>query len=72
MNTLFEVPAERVAIDSISGGARVICEANEFGRSRFFDAIHAVVFKKHTATGKSIQSLPANAFPSLSGRRGCD
>ncbi len=52
---------KRVAIDSIGDGITVICEANEFGKSTFFDAIHAVVFEKHTATGKSVQSLRPRA-----------
>ncbi len=48
---------KRVEIGAIGDGITVICEANEFGKSTFFDAIHAVVFEKHTATGKSVQSL---------------
>lgn len=52
---------KRVSIDAIGDGITVICEANEFGKSTFFDAIHAVVFEKHTATGKSIQSLRPHA-----------
>ncbi len=52
---------KRVAIGAIGDGITVICEANEFGKSTFFDAIHAVVFEKHTATGKSVQSLRPRA-----------
>jgi len=52
---------KRVAIEAIGDGITVICEANEFGKSTFFDAIHAVIFEKHTATGKSIKSLQPRA-----------
>ncbi len=52
---------KRVVIDAIGDGITVICEANEFGKSTFFDAIHAVFFEKHTASGKSIQSLRPRA-----------
>ena len=52
---------KRASIGAIGDGITVICEANEFGKSTFFDAIHAVVFEKHTATGKSIQSLRPRA-----------
>jgi DNA repair exonuclease SbcCD ATPase subunit len=52
---------KRVSIDDIGDGITVICEANEFGKSTFFDAIHAAFFEKHTATGKNIQSLRPHA-----------
>ncbi|WP_370285851.1 AAA family ATPase [Pseudooceanicola nanhaiensis] len=52
---------KRVSIDALGDGITVICEANEFGKSTFFDAIHAVVFEKHGASGKSIKSLQPHA-----------
>ena len=55
----------RATIDGISDGISVICEANEFGKSTFFDAVHAVIFEKYTASGKSIQSLRPHAGGSI-------
>lgn len=52
---------KRVSIDDIGDGITVICEANEFGKSTFFDAIQAAFFEKHSATGKGIQSLRPRA-----------
>ncbi|SNR60542.1 AAA family ATPase [Puniceibacterium sediminis] len=52
---------KRVTIRDIGDGITVVSEANEFGKSTFFDALHAVFFEKHTATGKGIQSLRPHA-----------
>lgn len=51
----------RVSIAGIGDGITVISEANEFGKSTFFDAIHAVVFEKHTGTSGEIQKLRPRA-----------
>ncbi|PIL19863.1 hypothetical protein P775_12355 [Puniceibacterium antarcticum] len=50
-----------VTIRDIGDGITVISEANEFGKSTFFDALHAVFFEKHTASGKSVKSLLPHA-----------
>ncbi|MEO8531201.1 MAG: AAA family ATPase, partial [Deltaproteobacteria bacterium] len=49
--------AKRAAITGIGDGITVVSEANEFGKSTFFDAIHALFFEKHTSTGKPVKSL---------------
>ncbi|HBZ43063.1 MAG TPA: hypothetical protein DEO85_03210 [Maritimibacter sp.] len=52
---------KRVAIDGIGEGLSVISEANEFGKSTFFDALHALFFEKHGSTKKPIKSLQPHA-----------
>lgn len=49
--------AKRVSVTGIGDGITVVSEANEFGKSTFFDAIHALFFEKYSATGKAVKSL---------------
>lgn len=44
-------------LSGFGDGVSVVAEANEFGKSTFFDALHALVFEKHGATGKTVRSL---------------
>ena len=44
-------------IDGIGDGITVLCEPNEFGKSTFFDAIHALFFERHRATRAAIKAL---------------
>lgn len=44
-------------LSEIGDGITVVSEANEFGKSTFFDAIHALFFEKFGASGRSIKSL---------------
>ncbi|MEQ6247518.1 AAA family ATPase [Sulfitobacter sp. HNIBRBA3233] len=48
---------QRAEISDIGDGISVISEANEFGKSTFFDALHALMFTKHSATGREVQAL---------------
>lgn len=48
---------KRASITGIGDGITVVSEANEFGKSTFFDAIHALFFDKYSATSKAIKSL---------------
>ena len=45
------------ALTEIGDGITVVSEANEFGKSTFFDAVHALFFEKFGASGRSIKSL---------------
>lgn len=48
----------RVAeLTGIGDGLTVVSEANEFGKSTFFDALHALFFEKHGSTAKTVKSL---------------
>jgi len=51
----------RVSFGGVGDGITVICEANEFGKSTFFDAIQAVAFEKYTSKGKLVGSLRPRA-----------
>ena len=44
-------------IEGIGDGITVLCEPNEFGKSTFFDAIHALFFERHRATRAGIKAL---------------
>ncbi|MFZ1467352.1 MAG: chromosome segregation protein SMC [Paracoccaceae bacterium] len=48
---------KRASITGIGDGITVVSEANEFGKSTFFDAIHALFFEKYSATSKPVKSL---------------
>lgn len=49
--------AKRASITGIGNGITVISEANEFGKSTFFDAIHALFFEKYSSSAKAVKSL---------------
>ncbi len=48
---------KRAAITGIGPGITVVSEANEFGKSTFFDAIHALFFEKYGSSAKPVKSL---------------
>lgn len=48
---------QRASITGIGDGITVVSEANEFGKSTFFDALHAVFFEKHSSAAKPVKSL---------------
>lgn len=45
------------SLTEIGDGISVVSEANEFGKSTFFDALHALFFEKFGATSRTIRSL---------------
>uniref|UniRef100_UPI0013001F8C AAA family ATPase n=1 Tax=Oceanicella sp. SM1341 TaxID=1548889 RepID=UPI0013001F8C len=49
------------SLTGIGDGITVVSEANEFGKSTFFDALHALFFEKYSATAKSVKSLQPHA-----------
>ncbi len=49
--------ARGVAIESIGDGVNVLSAANEYGKSTFFDALHALFFQAHTGTSGAVQAL---------------
>lgn len=44
-------------ISDIGDGVTVVSEANEFGKSTFFDALHALFFQKYTSARGEVKSL---------------
>ncbi len=48
---------QRAVLSGIGDGLTVVSEANEFGKSTFFDALHALFFEKFGATAQSVKSL---------------
>ncbi|WP_390914865.1 chromosome segregation protein SMC [Pseudosulfitobacter sp. SM2401] len=45
------------SITGIGDGVTVVSEANEFGKSTFFDALHALFFEKFSSSAKAVKSL---------------
>ena len=48
---------EGVAIENISDGLNIFAVPNEAGKSTMFDALHALLFVRHTSKAKPIMSL---------------
>ncbi|QDL93977.1 chromosome segregation protein SMC (plasmid) [Paroceanicella profunda] len=53
------------SLTGIGDGITVLSEANEFGKSTFFDALHALFFERYAANGKSVQMLQPRAGGSV-------
>lgn len=47
----------RARIDTIGDGITVLSEPNEFGKSTFFDALHALFFERHRSTKAAVKAL---------------
>jgi uncharacterized protein YhaN len=43
---------KRASITGIGSGITVVSEANEFGKSTFFDALHALFFEKFSSSAR--------------------
>ncbi len=56
---------KRASITGIGGGITVVCEANEFGKSTFFDALHALFFEKFSSSARPVKSLQPYAGGSV-------
>ncbi|ABD55489.1 AAA family ATPase [Jannaschia sp. CCS1] len=48
---------QRASITGIGDGITVVSEANEFGKSTFFDALHALFFEKYSSAAKPVKNL---------------
>ncbi|WP_299029327.1 AAA family ATPase [uncultured Sulfitobacter sp.] len=48
---------QTATISGISDGVTVVAEANEFGKSTFFDALHALFFLKYGAATRDVKAL---------------
>ena len=49
--------ARGIAIDAIGEGVNVLAEANEYGKSTIFDAVHALFFQSHKGSAKPVKAL---------------
>lgn len=52
---------QRALLSGIGDGITVLSEPNEFGKSTFFDAIHAVFFERHGSRNAAIKALQPHA-----------
>ena len=48
---------QRASVTGIGDGITVLSEPNEFGKTTFFDGLHALFFERHRATRASIKGL---------------
>lgn len=48
---------QTATISGISDGVSVVAQANEFGKSTFFDALHALFFLKYGSTTREVKAL---------------
>lgn len=48
---------KRASITGIGSGITVVSEANEFGKSTFFDALHALFFEEFSSSARPVKSL---------------
>ncbi|MEP1943408.1 MAG: AAA family ATPase, partial [Sulfitobacter sp.] len=48
---------QKASINGIGDGVTVVSEANEFGKSTFFDALHALFFLKYGGATREIKAL---------------
>ena len=48
-------------LSGIGDGITVLCQPNEFGKSTFFDALHAVFFERHGSRNAAIKALQPHA-----------
>lgn len=53
--------AQHARLSGIGDGITVLSEPNEFGKSTFFDAIHAVFFERHGSRNAAIKALQPHA-----------
>lgn len=51
----------RAVLSGIGDGITVLSESNEFGKSTFFDALHAVFFERHRSTRAPVKALQPHA-----------
>ncbi|MGD9919614.1 MAG: chromosome segregation protein SMC [Paenirhodobacter sp.] len=51
----------KAVLSGIGDGLTVVSEANEFGKSTFFDALHALFFEKYSSLAKPVKSLQPHA-----------
>lgn len=52
---------QRVSLGGIGDGITVLCEPNEFGKSTFFDALHALFFERHGSRNAATKALQPHA-----------
>lgn len=51
----------RASLSGIGDGITVLSEPNEFGKSTFFDALHALFFEKHRSNKAPVKALQPHA-----------
>lgn len=51
----------RASLSGIGDGITVLSEPNEFGKSTFFDALHAAFFERHTSRNAQVKALQPHA-----------
>lgn len=61
LSNLRRFAGQRARIDGIGDGISVLCEPNEFGKSTFFDGLHALFFQQYRSKGALVKALQPHA-----------
>ncbi len=61
LTNLRRFAGQRARIDGIGDGISVLSQANEFGKSTFFDGLHALFFQPHRSAKSPVKSLQPHA-----------
>jgi hypothetical protein len=57
LTNLRRFAGRRASLTQIGDGVTVLSEPNEFGKSTFFDALHALFFERHRSTKAPVKAL---------------
>lgn len=57
LTNLRRFAGRRAVLDGIGDGVTVLSEPNEFGKSTFFDALHALFFERHRSRRAPVRAL---------------
>ena len=61
MTNIRRFAGRRARLSGIGDGITVLSEPNEFGKSTFFDALHAVFFERHGSRNAAVKALQPHA-----------
>ena len=57
LTNLRRFAGQRARIDGIGDGISVLSQPNDFGKSTFFDGLHALFFQPHRSAKAPVKSL---------------
>ena len=61
MTNVRRFAGKRALLGGIGDGITVLSEPNEFGKSTFFDALHALFFERHSSRNADVKALQPHA-----------
>ena len=61
LTNLRRFAGRRSVLSDLGDGITVLSEPNEFGKSTFFDALHALFFERHRSSRAPVKALQPHA-----------